>query len=103
MVILFIHYSYHLFQSLVNDIYRVFDKYEYQDVIDEIDQPRIELTESLENFADHFLHLCYQFLNEDVEWQFLDENFGLLFWMSRPNISNQILLTRKNFNFHKNN
>lgn len=43
----------------------------------------MELNESLEHFIDQFLHICYQFPNEYVDWQFLDEKFNLLVSMSR--------------------
>lgn len=47
------------FDHLVNDLYLPLDKYEYQDVIDEIDQFRMEFLEPLENFIKRFLHICY--------------------------------------------
>jgi len=52
---------------LVNELHRVFNKYEYQDVIDEIDPLRMEPNESLETFVDHFLHLRYESMDEVVD------------------------------------
>lgn len=40
------------FDHLVNELYRVFDQYEYQDFIDENDQLRMELTESIDHLVD---------------------------------------------------
>ena len=39
--------------------------------------------ESLEHFGDRFLHLRYEFLDEDVDWQLLDEKFRFLVRMSK--------------------
>ena len=70
------------FKQLVNELHHIFDKYEYQYVLNEIDQIIMELNESLQHFTNRFLHLCYEFLDEDVDWQFLDENFCFLVRMS---------------------
>lgn len=71
------------FKHLVNGLCHVFYKYEYQDNLNEIDQLRMESNESLEHFTNRFLHLCYEFPDEDVDWQFLDEKLCFLVRMSR--------------------
>jgi len=68
---------------LVNEVHHVFNKYEYQDVLNEIDQFIMEYNESLEQFYDKFLHIFYEFLDEDVDWKFLDETFQFLVSISR--------------------
>jgi len=55
------------FKHLVNDICHIFDKYEYQYVLNEINQLTMGSYESLERFIDILLHLCYEFPDEDVD------------------------------------
>ena len=47
--------------------------------------------ESLEDFMDNFLHLCYEFSKEDVDWDFMSEKFQSLDLVSlKPFASNYI-------------
>lgn len=82
MVLFFTHCFYIIFKHLVKKLCRVCDKYEYQDVLDEINQLRMESNESLKHFVDRFLHLCYEFSDEDVDWKLLDEKLHFLVRMS---------------------
>lgn len=61
----------------------MFDKYDYPDVYNRIHQLRIESNKCLEQFANQFLHLCYEFPDEYVDWESLDEKFWILVRISR--------------------
>lgn len=34
--------------------------------------------ESLEDFHDHFIHFCYEFSEDDIDWNFMKERFQFL-------------------------
>lgn len=38
--------------------------------------------ESIKDLADRFLHLCYEFSKEDMNWDFFKENFRCLVQIS---------------------
>lgn len=34
--------------------------------------------ESLDHFHDHFIHLCYEFFGDDIDWNVMKENFEFI-------------------------
>lgn len=53
--------------------------------------------ESLEDFMDNFLHLCYEFSKEDVDWDFMNENFQYLVQISLEPYENESYMSLPNF------
>ena len=59
--------SIHSFEELVREVFEPFDTYDYQDVYKRINHIRMKHDETLEEFLDRFLHLCYEFPEEDID------------------------------------
>ena len=74
--------SIHSFEQLVKEIREAFDMYAYKDVYKMINQLRMKTHESLEDSLDWFLHLCYEFSEEYVNWNFMSERFQHLVLVS---------------------
>jgi len=49
--------------------------YDFQDLFIRINELRVKLEESLEDFVVRYVHLHFEFLERDVNWVFLSENF----------------------------
>lgn len=67
--------SIHSFDQLVKELHEAFEKYDYQDVCDRINQIRMKYGEYLEDFLNRFLHLCYEFPGEYFDYNFISERF----------------------------
>lgn len=42
----------------------------------------MKLDESIEDFSNWFFHLCYEFLEEDIDWDFFKKKFECLVHIS---------------------
>jgi len=56
--------------------------YDSQDVHKRISKLRMKPYDSLKDFVDIFLHLCYEFPEGDVNWDILNENLRHLVQIS---------------------
>lgn len=74
--------SIHSFRQFTKELHQDFDWYDYRDVHKRINQLGMELDESVEGFSNRFLHLCYEFPEEDVDQNFCKQNFEHLVWIS---------------------
>lgn len=81
--------SIHSLNHLIEEIYLAFDRYDYRDVYKRIDQLRMDPDESVEDFSNRFLNLCYEFPEEDMYRYFLKQNFKHLFHISLHGESKQ--------------
>lgn len=70
--------SIHSFEQLIGKIQQEFHMYNFQDVLMRINELRMKLEESLEDFILRFVHLCFEFPERDVNWVYLSENFQWL-------------------------
>ena len=52
------------------ELHLEFDKYDYWDVLKRINKIRTKHGESIEEFSNRFIPLCYEFLEEDIDWDF---------------------------------
>lgn len=66
----------------MKDIHKTFDIYDYQNVLKRITQLRMKPNESIEDFSDRFLHLCYEPPGEDMDWDFFKQKFKRLVHIS---------------------
>lgn len=62
----------------LKEIHQAFGKYNYRDVCGRINLLRMEPNESVEKFSNRFLHLCYEISEEDLNWDFLKQEFERL-------------------------
>lgn len=74
--------SIHSFERLVKELHEAFDKYNYHDIYKRINYLSVKPKESLEYFLSWFLHLCYEFYEEDMDWDFMSEKFQCLVLVS---------------------
>jgi len=71
----------HSFDQLVKELHKEFDMYDYQDVLKRINQLIMKPNESIKDLYDHFLNLCYEFPEENMDWDFFKQNFKCLVHM----------------------
>lgn len=72
----------HSLEQLFKELHQAFDRYDYQNVYKRISQLTMRPNESLDDFMDRFLHLFYEFSKEYVDWDFMNENFQCLVYIS---------------------
>lgn len=70
--------SIHSFEQLVGKLQQTFDWYDFQDVLKRINELRMKPEESLKGFSFRFVHLCFEFLESDIDWVYLNINFQRL-------------------------
>jgi len=70
--------SIHSFDQFFEEIHQAFDRYDYRDVSNKINQLRMNPNESIDDFYKRFLYLCYEFLGENLDWDFLKVEFESL-------------------------
>jgi len=74
---MFLESSIHLFE-LINKLWWVFHKHDFQDVLMRINELRMKLEESLEDFILIFVHICFEIPKRGTDWVYLSENFQWL-------------------------
>lgn len=62
--------SIHSFQQFHKELHQCFDRYDYQYVYKKMNHLRMEPNESVGDFSDRFIHLCYGFPEEYMDWDF---------------------------------
>lgn len=70
--------SIYSFDQFHKEIYQAIDRYDYQNDCNRIDLLRMKSSESVENFLDRFLHLCYEFPKGVINSEFINEFFQSL-------------------------
>lgn len=71
--------SIHSFDQFLEGFHQAFDRYDYRCVLKNINQLRMYPNESIEDFSNRFLHLCYEFPREDTNWDFLKGSLKFCF------------------------
>jgi len=74
--------SIYSFEHLIKELHLIFDRYDYKDVLKIINQLIMKPNESTEDFANQFLHLCYEFPKEEIDWDFFKQKFECLVHLS---------------------
>lgn len=74
--------SIHSFEHIVKELYHACDRHDYKFVYKKIMHLRKALDEYTEYFHDHFIHLCYEFYEDDVNWNFMKEKFKFIVHIS---------------------
>jgi len=93
--------SIHYFEHLIKELHLEFDSYDYQDVLKIINELRMKYNESIEVFFNQFLHFCYEFPKEDIDWDFFKQKFEHLVHISfhgeskPPNVSSSPTLVNR--------
>jgi len=72
----------HSFENLVKELYLAFEKYDYKFVYNKIMHLRKAPDESLNYFHNRFIHFCFEFSEDDINWNFMKEKFEFLVYIS---------------------
>jgi len=70
--------SIHSFEHLVKELYRTFGMYDYKSIFKKIMRLRKSPDESLDDFHDHFNNFCFEFSENDINWNLMKEKFEFL-------------------------
>lgn len=74
--------SIHSFDQFLKELHQAFDRYDDWVVYKIINKLRMNPDESIEDFSNIFLHLCYEFLEGDMNWYLLKQKFENLVQIS---------------------
>lgn len=74
--------SIHSFKKLIKELNEAFGRYYYKYVYKWFNQLRMKFNELSVDFVDLFIHLCYEFFEEDIDWDFMNEKFQHLVQIS---------------------
>lgn len=74
--------SIHSLHQFLRELHQAFDRYNYCDVCKRINLLRMKPIESVEDFYDRFLHLCCEIFEEDMNQDFLKQEFEHLVLIS---------------------
>jgi len=67
--------SIHSHRQFIKELDQDFDWYDYRGVYKTINQLRMNPNESIDDFSNIFLHLCYEFTKEYMDWDFFKHKF----------------------------
>lgn len=67
--------SIYSFEQFIKELQHAFDRYDFQSLFNNINALRLKPHKPLDDFANRFLHLCYQFFERYVDWMYLNEKF----------------------------
>ena len=67
--------SIHSFEKLVYKLQQALDMYNFQDLLKRINELRMKLEESLEDFSFRYVHIYFEFPESDVDLVYLNINF----------------------------